>query len=48
MKQWNKPPEFTLDLKKNYTATIKTDKGDIILELFADKVPATVNNFVFL
>jgi len=48
MKQWNKPPEFTLDLKKKYTATMKTDKGDIVLELFADKVPATVNNFVFL
>jgi cyclophilin family peptidyl-prolyl cis-trans isomerase len=25
-----------------------TDKGDIVLELFADKTPKTVNNFVFL
>jgi cyclophilin family peptidyl-prolyl cis-trans isomerase len=48
MKQWNKPPEFTLDLQKKYTAVLSTEKGDITLELFADKVPATVNNFVFL
>ncbi|MBI4329193.1 MAG: peptidylprolyl isomerase [Chloroflexi bacterium] len=33
---------------KTYTATIETEKGDIVLELFADKVPVTVNNFVFL
>ncbi len=48
MKQWNKPPEFALTLKKKYTATLSTDKGNIILELFADKTPVTVNNFVFL
>jgi cyclophilin family peptidyl-prolyl cis-trans isomerase len=48
MKQWNKSPEFVLDLKKKYSATISTDKGDITVELFADKVPNTVNNFVFL
>ncbi len=48
MKQWNKPPEFVIDLKKKYSATLSTDMGDIILELFADKVPLTVNNFVFL
>ena len=48
MKQWNKPPEFVLDLKKKYSAKLSTDKGDIVLELFADKVPITVNNFVFL
>jgi cyclophilin family peptidyl-prolyl cis-trans isomerase len=48
MKQWNKPPEFVIDLKKKYSATLITDKGDIVLELFADKAPFTVNNFVFL
>ncbi len=46
--QWNKQPEFQLDLKKTYTATLTTDKGDIVIHLFADKVPNTVNNFVFL
>jgi cyclophilin family peptidyl-prolyl cis-trans isomerase len=29
-------------------ATIATDLGDIVVELYADKAPATVNNFVFL
>ena len=48
MKQWNKSPEFTLDLKKKYSATLHTDKGEILLELFADNTPMTVNNFVFL
>jgi len=47
-KQWNKAPDFNLDLKKKYFATFKTDKGDIKVELFASKVPNTVNNFVFL
>jgi len=47
-KQWNKQPDQTIDLKKKYTATISTDKGDMVLELFADKTPRTVNNFVFL
>ncbi len=48
MKQWNKSPQMQIDPKKKYTATMKTDKGDILLELFADKTPLTVNNFVFL
>jgi cyclophilin family peptidyl-prolyl cis-trans isomerase len=47
-KQWNKPPEFSLDLTKKYFATFKTDLGDIKVELFASKVPNTVNNLVFL
>ncbi|MGE5124187.1 MAG: peptidylprolyl isomerase [Acidobacteriaceae bacterium] len=37
-----------IDPKKSYTAVLHTDKGDITLQLFADKTPMTVNNFVFL
>jgi cyclophilin family peptidyl-prolyl cis-trans isomerase len=48
MKQWNKLPEFVIDLKKKYSATLDTDLGDIVLDLFADKAPVTVNNFIFL
>ncbi len=48
MKQWNTPPEMKLDPKKKYAATLQTEKGDIRVELFADKTPRTVNNFVFL
>jgi cyclophilin family peptidyl-prolyl cis-trans isomerase len=46
--QWKNPPEMNIDLKKKYSATLSTEKGDIVLELFADKTPRTVNNFVFL
>ena len=46
--QWSKPPEMAIDPKKNYSATLHTEKGDIVLALHADKVPNTVNNFVFL
>ena len=48
MKQWNTPPAMQIDPKKKYSATISTEKGDMVLELFADKTPVTVNNFVFL
>ncbi|MGB2876567.1 MAG: peptidylprolyl isomerase [Dehalococcoidales bacterium] len=39
---------MTIDTSKQYTATIETEKGSMILELFASDVPVTVNNFVFL
>jgi peptidyl-prolyl cis-trans isomerase B (cyclophilin B) len=47
-KQWNKPPEMTIDPKKKYFATIDTDRGSIELQLFPENAPKTVNNFVFL
>jgi cyclophilin family peptidyl-prolyl cis-trans isomerase len=47
-KQWNTPPSVVIDPQKTYTATMETDKGSIIIDLFADKAPKTVNNFVFL
>jgi cyclophilin family peptidyl-prolyl cis-trans isomerase len=47
-KQWNTPPQMNIDPKKKYAAEVETDKGTIVLELFADKTPVTVNNFVFL
>jgi cyclophilin family peptidyl-prolyl cis-trans isomerase len=48
MKQWQTAPVMKIDPKKKYTATLSTDKGDIVLELYPDKAPKTVNNFVFL
>ena len=47
-KQYDSPPQMTIDSKKRYTATFKTQRGDIRVNLFADKAPVTVNNFVFL
>lgn len=48
MKQWSTPPEMQLDLKHTYSATLHTEKGDIKIQLTAEKTPNTVNNFVFL
>jgi len=39
---------MVIDPKKKYKATFRTEKGDFVIELFADKAPKTVNNFVFL
>jgi peptidyl-prolyl cis-trans isomerase B (cyclophilin B) len=39
---------MVIDPKKSYKAVIKTNKGDIHLDLFAADTPKTVNNFVFL
>jgi len=47
-KQWSAPPAMSLDTNKIYTAVLKTDKGEITINLHADKVPRTVNNFIFL
>jgi len=47
-KQWNKPPQLTLDSGKKYKAIMETDLGKMVIDLFSDKVPKTVNNFVFL
>lgn len=42
-------PEQVIDADANtYTATIATAKGEIVVNLFADESPNTVNNFVFL
>lgn len=48
-KQWSSPPPFTIDPSVQYFATIKMKKGgEIMIQLYADKAPVTVNNFVFL
>ena len=47
-KTYKSAPPMTIDTKKKYTATLKTDRGDLVLELFTADAPNTVNNFVFL
>jgi peptidyl-prolyl cis-trans isomerase B (cyclophilin B) len=37
-----------IDPKKNYKATLETNKGTIELTLYPEYAPKTVNNFVFL
>lgn len=48
IKQYAAPPLVTIDPNSNFTAAIRTNKGDITIELFAADAPMTVNNFVFL
>jgi cyclophilin family peptidyl-prolyl cis-trans isomerase len=45
---WSQPPAMAIDPAKSYTAVVKTVKGDFTIQLYADKAPITVNNFVFL
>src|SRR5215208_1189168 len=47
--QYDAAPPMTIDVNKKYFATFKLAKGgEFVAELFADKAPKTVNNFVFL
>ncbi len=41
-------PDFVIDQNKTYTATIKTEKGDIVMELYPKVAPQAVNSFVVL
>ena len=45
---WSSPPEMSIDTSKDYQAIISTEKGDVRVQLYADKAPVTVNNFLFL
>ncbi len=47
-KSYNSPIPMTIDVNKKYTALIKTAKGDLVLELYPQDAPVTVNNFVSL
>lgn len=45
---YSTPPPLIIDPAKSYQATIVTEQGNIVVELYADRVPTTVNNFAFL
>ena len=46
--QYKTCPAFSIDPSKQYIATLHTEKGDIVIQLYADKAPLAVNSFVFL
>jgi peptidylprolyl isomerase len=48
MKSYPSAPAMTIDTSKTYTATIKTVRGDIVINLRPDLAPQHVNSFVFL
>jgi len=47
-RQYTSCPAVTLQQDKQYIATLRTEKGDVVIQLFADKAPMTVNSFLFL
>ncbi len=47
-RMYTSPPAQVIDPSKEYTATIRTERGDIVVKLYANLVPVTVNSFVFL
>lgn len=47
-KQYAKCPPLVIDPTKKYFATLKTSAGDVLIRLFVDQSPNTVNNFIFL
>jgi cyclophilin family peptidyl-prolyl cis-trans isomerase/protein-disulfide isomerase len=47
-RQFTACPPVTVQMNKQYIATLHTEKGDVTIQLFADKAPYTVNSFLFL
>ncbi len=47
-RQFSECPPLVVEKTKQYLATLYTEKGEVALQLFADKAPYTVNSFVFL
>jgi cyclophilin family peptidyl-prolyl cis-trans isomerase len=47
-RQFTACPEMEIDQKKQYTATLHTSQGDIILQLYPRQAPMAVNSFIFL
>jgi len=47
-KFYNAAPEMVIDTAKAYQATIKSEKGEIVIDLDPTKAPVAVNNFVLL
>jgi cyclophilin family peptidyl-prolyl cis-trans isomerase/protein-disulfide isomerase len=48
-KRWYKAqPALQIDVKKKYRATLKTEKGDVVIDLYSDAAPVAVNNFIAL
>ena len=49
LKQYDAAPEMSIDVNKQYFATFTMENGGVFkVQLYPDKAPITVNNFVFL
>lgn len=47
-KQFSACPPFVIYPNRQYLATLQTEHGQVVLELFPDSAPLAVNSFVFL
>jgi len=47
-RQYTACPPVTVQQNTEYIATLHTEKGDVVIQLFADRAPITVNSFMFL
>ncbi|MFZ3032230.1 MAG: peptidylprolyl isomerase, partial [Candidatus Moraniibacteriota bacterium] len=47
-KMYSYQPVMSIDTTKEYTATLETSAGKMVVTLNAKETPITVNNFVFL
>ena len=47
-RQYTACPPVTVQGSRQYIATLQTEKGNVVIQLFADKAPITVNSFIFL
>jgi cyclophilin family peptidyl-prolyl cis-trans isomerase/predicted DsbA family dithiol-disulfide isomerase len=47
-RQFKTCPPVSVQQDKQYLATLHTEKGDIVMQLFPEKAPMTVNSFLFL
>ena len=45
---YTEPPKMIIDESKNYVATIRTHRGDIVIAMDSFYAPLHTNNFVFL
>lgn len=46
--QFSQCPPLEIQEGEEYQAVLKTEKGDIVIELFPDTAPLAVNSFIFL
>jgi cyclophilin family peptidyl-prolyl cis-trans isomerase/protein-disulfide isomerase len=47
-RQFKTCPAFDLDTTKQYSATLHTARGDIVIRLYAEQAPLAVNSFIYL
>jgi cyclophilin family peptidyl-prolyl cis-trans isomerase len=47
-RQFTACPPMEVDPQQQYFATLQTERGDIVIELFVEDAPVAVNNFIFL